>query len=249
MLRPDPAFRWESFASGLEAQGYEVSRQPEASPKPDDVLVLWNRYPQREVIASRYELAGAKVLIAENGYLGREWRGGFWYSLSIGQHNGAGRWPDGEAERWDSWGVELSPWRDDGGETVVLGQRGFGHPSVRSPAGWERVVAKKLGDAGVKARIRQHPGERKAKSIEEDLQDASCVVTWGSGGALKALLMGIPVYHAFARWIGSLASAPFSVPLRQPFRGDRLPMFRRLAWAMWEIEEIAGGEPFRCLLK
>lgn len=85
-------------------------------------------------------------------------------------------------------------------------------------------------------------------ALQDDLANAWAVATWGSGAALKALLMGVPVFHAFPQWIGKAAARPFRCPIEEPFLDDRLPMFRRLAWAIWSADEIARGEPFRCLL-
>ena len=36
--------------------------------------------------------------------------------------------------------------------------------------------------------------------------------------------------------------------LADPFLGDRLPAFHRLAWAQWTVDEISTGAPFRHLL-
>lgn len=254
LLRPEPTFRFDAFASGLASLGFEITNEAKRDPKPGDVLVLWNRYAQREPVARTYERAGATVLIAENGYLGREWRGGVWYALSVGHHNGAGRWPEGSPERWDGWNVELKPWRDGGDEVVILAQRGFGHEDVREPRGWPRRAMLALQAAGIKARIRRHPGERgklerRDDGLSADLANASACVTWASGAAFKALVMGIPVFNGFRQWIGKDAARLFKCPLAEPFLGDRLPMFRRLAWAMWDTEELASGEAFRCVLR
>ena len=84
--------------------------------------------------------------------------------------------------------------------------------------------------------------------LEDDLRDAWACITWGSGAALKALTLGIPVFHGMPNWIGAGAALPMHADLEHPARGDRLPAFRRLAWAMWNLQEIESGEPFRRLL-
>lgn len=147
----------------------------------------------------------------------------------------------------------MSPWRADGTEIVVLAQRGIGCPGVAEPRGWAHQTADILRVRTERpVRIRQHPGERgmaTATPLEHDLRNAWACVTWGSGAALKALLMGVPVFHGLKRWIGAPAALPWTDDLERPFRGDRLPMFERLAWAIWSLEEIQSGEPFRHLLK
>lgn len=203
-----PAFRIDAFTSGLQANGYTITSRPVPPKNRDDVLVIWNRHMSKDSLARKYEAVGGRVIVAENGYLGREWRGSVWYALSLGQHNGAGQWPDGGGDRWDSFGVELQPWRDGGTDIVILAQRGIGHPKVREPNGWSQRVRGELSSrTRRKVRLRAHPGERKPPvSLEDDLATAWAVVTWGSAAALRALAWGIPAFHGFPAWIGADAA-------------------------------------------
>jgi hypothetical protein len=247
LIRHDPAYRHEAFAAGLRAAGYQVTESQE--PRPGNLLVIWNRYGRYDQLARRYEDAGGTVLVAENGYLGRDWRSGHWYALAKNFHNGAGDWKVGGPERWDSWGVEPQPWRD-GREIVVLATRHIGPAGVAEPHGWSTAIAEQLRKQTHRpVRIRRHPGERPATPLEQDLADAWAVVTWGSGAALKALMMGVPVFYGFPQWIGASAGKRIEEGIAERAMPDRLPMFRRLAWAMWSTDEISTGEPFRCLLR
>lgn len=246
-----PPYRGELIAAGLQACGYKVSYTPDNDPRPGDVFVMWNRYGMREKIAQSYERAGGHVLVVENGYFGRDWRNEHWYAISKGHHNGGGAWREGGPERWDRFGIELQPWRTDGQEIVVLASRGFGAEAVREPKGWSQAIVRDVEKRiGRRVRVRAHPGpdKGKAKPLEQDIANSYAVVTWGSTAALKALVMGIPVFHGFPKWIGAGAARPFEHDIQDRFLGDRLPMLRRLAWAMWEKREIEKGEPFRWLL-
>lgn len=249
MIRPLPEFRLDAFRTGLERCGYAVRTAPPASAGADDLLVIWNRGRINAKLAKLYDAARASVLVAENGYLGREWRGGVWYAIARDHHNGAGAWPDGGPGRWESFGVELAPWRQDGDALVVLAQRGIGESHLCGTRAWAQQTAAALAKRTRRpVRIRWHPGEPPYRvSLEDDLRDAFAVVTWSSGAALKALLLGVPVFYGCPSWIGRDAARPLSDELESPFLGDRLPMLRRLAWAMWNVDEIATGEPFRCL--
>lgn len=222
-------------------------------PRPGDVLVLWNRYDTWDLVAKRFERAGCAVVVAENGYLGREWRDGIWYAISLNRHNGAGSWRLGSESRWDSWDVELKPWRTQGDHVLVLPARGIGVPPVVQPGDWlDKALADLKRRTKRPIRVRRHPGTDKPCPVDHgllaELEGAHCVVTWGSGAALKAIAAGVPVFHGFPQWIGAGAALPQSADLEQPFLGDRLPMFRRLAWAMWRLDEIERGEPFAALL-
>lgn len=240
LIRQGMSDRREMFAEGLRSLGYSIANG--GSPRPGDVLVTWNRYGPSDCAARQYEAAGASVIVAENGYMGKAWKGSAWFALSLGQHNGAGRWTVGGPKRWDSLGVELAPWRTGGDEVVVLPQRGIGPRGVAMPRDWP---AARYG------RVRPHPGLRACVPLEDDLARARCVVTWGSGAALKALAMGIPVFHAMPQWIGAPAALPLDRLGCEPKRddADRLAMFRRLAWAMWRDSEIETGDAFRWLMR
>lgn len=238
LLRNTLHYRPDAFRHGLQANGYELVDELR-HPEPDDVLVTWNRSGWRNSEAKRFEAGGARVVVVENGYLGRSWRDDKWFALALGHHNGAGMWPDGGPQRWDSYGVELEPWRSGGTDTLVLEQRGIGEPGIASPYGWADTVAPM-----VRGRIRRHPGaEQPAVSLRDDLANVAQVVTWSSGAALLALTMGVPVFYGLRNWIGATACRPLAEFAAGPVRDDaaRLAMFRSLAWAQWTVEEVASG--------
>lgn len=250
LIRDLPPYRREAFVEGLRKCGYEITDTVDTS-SPDNILVIWNRYGRFDLTAKRYEAAGCSVLVAENGYLGRDWRGEHWYALAKTAHNGAGKWRVGDESRWDNLHVDLPPWRDSGKEVVILATRHIGVRGIAEPFGWAENVFQRIRRSGFKVRVRSHPGEFKCIPLDQDLANAKAVVSWGSGGALKAMLWGIPAVYGFDRWIGKDAATPLEVFLSGAYNvyRDRLTMFRRLAWAMWKTDELATGEPFACLLK
>lgn len=244
-IRDAVHYRRDAFVSGLQRCGFRVQKgAPNGGGNKGDILVIWNRYGQNHRVATLFEQRGLAVLVAENGYLG-DILGKTMLAMSRSHHNGAGVWPEGGPERWDALGVDLMPWRPIGGETVILPQRGIGPPGVAMPARWPKEV-EKLG------RVRRHPGTNKTGvSLRQDLSNASAVVTWGSGAAIKALVWGIPAFHAFPQWIGAPAARPLKHMGMGPRCDDaaRLAMFRRLAWAQWTLDEITSGEAIKRLLE
>lgn len=254
MIRADPWYRRESFRKGLQACGYEIrDTAPTADSTGADLLVIWNRYGHYHAIACAHEAKGGRVIVAENGMLGREWLGEYWYSLTNALPGCAGDFDQGGPERWDSFGVGLCEWRKTGRTVILLAQRGIGPPGVAMPGGWDRAMAEKIKAHGYTLRTRAHPGEKRAVPLEQDLADAICTVSWSSGAALKGLALGVPAYHGLKGWVGDLASwrlqdtlSPFQ--LLAPPLPDRLPMFQRLGWTMWRIREIETGEPFQRLI-
>jgi hypothetical protein len=251
MLRHSLHYRRESFSAGLKNAGFEVVDHL-ATPRPGDLLLVWNLYGGYYEQAQFFKSCGATVVVTENGWLGKNWLGKDWFSLSLNHHVGAGDWNHEGPQRWDSFGVALQPWRQGKGETIVLGQRGIGERGYASPNRWAERTRAQLGCG----RIREHPGNvahgATTPTLERDLSKATDVVTWASGAALLALMMGIPVWCALPQWIGASAGLPLSE--FSPGNGKRddaarLEMFRRMAWAMWTLEEIRTGEPFLRLLR
>lgn len=256
MIRPGLPYRSEAFAAGLGAAGYDVLVRP---PPPGDVtadtvLVTWNRTPHNARDADIVEKRGGTVLVSENGYLGKGSDGYPLYAMARNHHSGAGEWPEGDAGRWDSLGINPAPWRTAGDAILVLGQRGIGHPAIAMPRGWDRRIADELRKRTKRPiKFRPHPGNERTRppglrSLKDDLHNCHAVVTWNSAAGLRAIIAGIPVFCAFPKWIGAAASRALDHDLDDPFLGDRLPMLRRLAWAQWSISEIKAGLPFARLL-
>ena len=246
-LQTRPYYRQELFRSGFERLGYQVAPNLLTDPKPGDVLVLWNRMRHEDAHARRYEDAGATVLIAENGYIGADQKGGKLLALARRHHNGAGEWRVGAPERWT---MPLKPWRTDGSFILVLPQRGIGAPGVAMPNGWAMATLRMLrARTNREVRLRAHPGGSEEEPYKA-LEGAWAAVTWGSGAAIKALYAGIPVFYDFPSWIGASAGVCLKkcADLERPFLGDRLPMFQRLSWAQWTSVELQSGEAFAWLL-
>lgn len=258
LIRGEPAYRREAFAAGLEAAGYAVQGAPRETPTPDDVLIIWNRYDRFAAHAMQFESAGARVVVAENGVFGRDWRGEAWYSLAM-QYPAAigGTFPRSGPDRWRSWNVPILDWQRGGNEVVVFAQRGIGPPGLAQPTDWHRKAAEQLAGSlrkhrntrHFRVRIREHPGERFCLPLEADLQHACCTVSWSSSAALKGLLLGIPTSYGCAEWCGRFAGSPFAAGKLQVTEKEREPILEVLAWSTWNVGEISSGEPFVRLLR
>lgn len=223
-IRTQLSYRRDAFERGLQAAGLKPGNASNC-----DVFVTWNRIHSMNQLARQVEARGGVVLVAENAAWGKGFLGEAWFSLARTYHNTAGMFPVGGPERWDSLGVDLAPWRPDGGETVGLTQRGIGSPPTAQPRDWHPPGCD---------RIRAHPGVNPCVPLETDLARASRVVTWGSGAAIKALMLGIKVESHMPRWIGEQDNTD----------AGRLNMLRSLAWAQWRMAEIESGETFARLL-
>lgn len=245
LLRPGPHRRRDVFDAGLKAAGFDVVTDLQTAPAADDVLLIWNRYGGYNDWAERFEAVGARVIVAENCPLGNDFRGGSYAIACRHVAMTGGEIPEGGPERWDSFAVDLRPWRDLGGSVLILEQRGIGHPDVRSPSLWAERAQKITA-----GRIRRHPGNQPPTvPLHDDLRKVSHVITWSSAAAVQALIAGVPIWHEHPRFCCAAAGRPLSEWPALPRRDDeaRLRVLRRLAWAIWSLDEIATGEPLRRL--
>lgn len=256
LTRSDVCYRHDAFSAGLAACGYEVrTNNPEG--KPGRVLLIWSRYGQYHDIATKFEAAGGRVLVAENGYIGP---GGIsphsmnprcWYALGRGAHNDATAIPYCGPERWAALGVELQPWRTDGGHILVCPNRSFGIPERMMPSDWANDVVRRLRKVTQREiRVRPHPGNGPAKKpLADDLVGAWACVIWSSSSGVSALVAGVPVVCEAPYWIAKDAALSFNqFSSMAPHFRDRLPALQRLSWGQWHIDEIASGEAFRAVL-
>lgn len=244
-IRPQPHYRADAFHAGFERLGYTIARA--GNPKScEDVLCIWNRQGPDDADAGRWERAGGTVVVAENGYIGRDRSGRQLYALSLGQHHVG---VDGDDDRLSGLGVELEPWRD-GEHVLICAQRGIGSRLMASPRDWHVKMNQSLRNCGRPVRIRMHPGNFAPKvALEDDLENAYACVVWSSGSGVKALSLGVPVFYAAPRWIcEDAALRPES--LATPCRDDekRRMAFGRMARSQFTVDEIASGMPFRRLL-
>jgi hypothetical protein len=234
LLKEGLHYRRDAFENGARANGFEVVSELNR-PEPDDLLVVWNRQGHGHNVACKFDAVGARVIVAENGYMGKDWLGKTWYALSRDYHNGAGRTPNNGPERWQSIGFELSPMRQNTGRPVLLPQRGIGCAGVAMPSDWLTTAKAQHSSA----RIRLHPGQNKAVGVVDDCIDAAYVVTHGSGAGIKCMAAGIPCFTTWAKWIAASGCG---------FEDNRQKMFERLAWAMWTIEEVKNGKAIETML-
>ncbi len=248
-------YRHSTFSEGLAAAGFSVSKVPPAKVLPGDVLLIWNRYGYFHEQALRFERQGGTVIVAENGYLGRDEQGRQLFAMALRGHNGSGVWPSGDGSRFAQLGIELKPWRTQGSKIVVRGQRGIGAPGMASPAGWHQKIRDQIRAIAPRRIIQviEHPGNGAESNQDhnEYLKTAHALVIWSSSVGVKALVMGVPVFFCSPCWVCSEAGLRGVANLETPLMSDelRLAALQRMAWAQWRLQEIASGEAFKELLK
>lgn len=262
LIREGPHYRRNAFLEGLRHNGFTVSvNQPPDGPHAGNVLVIWNRYGDRHFIAERFEKAGGRIVVAENGYMGRDAQGRQFYALSADWHQRPlievrSQKAEGRSSRFDALGIPLAPWREKGEHILICSQRCFGVPPHAHERKWPGQMANELRRYTKRPiRIRWHPedkgvppADRTKRRLEEDLVGCHAVVVWSSTAGVKSLIAGVPVFRCGPDFIAQDA-APLGIDaIEQPWMGDRMPALERAAWGQWSVDEIESGTPFRLWL-
>ena len=251
LLRTNPHYRHNSFINGFKHLGYNVHTVYKNQPiYESDVIVIWNRYSNYHKLACKFEQANAHVIIAENGFIGKDSNGCQYYSIAKSRHNGHGTWYVGQDDRFNQLGIEIKPWRTDGDHILVCPQRGIGLPPVAMPNDWTKNILNKLKRITKRPiRLREHPGtlREKQRSLQSDLENCWAIVIWCSSAGVEGILSGIPVFYTAAHWIMEDAASNNLSLLNNPLLVDRNLAIQRMSWAQWNISEIELGIPFQHL--
>lgn len=246
-IRKEPFYRRDAFEKMLAKHGYRVCPHGIHPDSKEDLLILWNRKKGADDnVANDWEARGGTVLVAENAYVQKVDK--TYYALSVHGHNGSGWFPVGDEDRFAKLGYEVKDYVLREGYALVCGQRGIGSPLMASPVQWAERAARKLTADGVRAKLRQHPGNFVAKvPLLDDLKKAASCVIWSSGSGVRAMIEGLPVFFDAPHWICSSAGWRFNTSLvKHPpavSNEDRYRALNRMAHGQWHFEEIATGEP------
>lgn len=247
-------YRREAFINGFAKLGYIVARgQPCVPLGPQDVAVIWNKTARSEQTMQMARKGEGALMVAENGYFGKDANGHQPYALALDGHNGSGRWYAPDASRLEKVGLAFEPIKPAGdGKIVVADQRGIGSPLMRSPDkfGENTVDLLKRRLPHREVVLRTHPGRHQpTRTLDEDLDGCDALVVWSSNSATLALQKGIPVHYCAPTMVSAGASKPFQPTLTERFtEADRHEAFSRMAWAQWFLDEITSGEALEALL-
>lgn len=234
----------EYFEEGLQRLGYKTTLGDIHEPEKNDVLIVWNRKSSNIDKIKRFEKAGSRVIVSENGYIGTDENGARLICLALSHHLGKGRWFIGKAPRHHNHHFKIKPWRKNGEEIVILAQRGIGESTDLM---WAELLCEKLIKQTKRSiRIRPHPG-KDPPALEPDLDRAYAVITYASAAAIKAIAYGVPAFYLMPEWVGK-QGAVFGTDIEKPFKGDRTPMFHTVGWAQWTPDEVWTGKAFKGLL-
>lgn len=212
-----------------------------------------------------------RVIFVESCLLGRiahpaknsHWRVGVDHFML---HEGKFGWRDDcPSDRFEELGLKVKPW-NDGGDYVLLGLQILNDASLLGLDYYEwtnNILEEILEKTDKNIRIRLHPltDEKRwpkhmdvrrffnedritisqGNTLEEDLANAHCMVTYSSGSGIDAILAGVP--H-IAMHPGSMVypiSGHSIEDINDPPKPDRTNVLNNLAYSQWTPGEMQEG--------
>jgi hypothetical protein len=176
-----------------------------------------------------------------------------WFSVGFDDIKGFGTYPiqDQNDQRWDSFGLEIAEWKDDGKYILVLGQHEIGvstcHIDVLE---WYRDIIQELNKYDFPVRFRKHPNQKvlpagnyklaKDKSLQDDIKSAIFVIGRTTNALNYAIPLGVPVITPDPMAI-AYPMASHELDIGKLVRPDREQWCYDLAWTQFSTTEIENG--------
>ena len=274
----------ENLAQGLEAAGVEFQFKECADYRPDDGDIAMVHGWKKEILAGKpYDRApiidgqlsqGKHVICMERGLYGN--REDFNVFAWDGLH-GSGRWDhiqDMPPDRWESHGMRLEPWSNDGEEILVCAQVPWdANVNDVDHLDWLEETMHLIRDRSNRPiAFRAHPKIRNRhgatgygrvlnalpantricdsrQPVHADLQRAFACVCWNSNTAMDAVIAGVPAFTFHKNAIAYEVTCHDLDQISDPPRIDREQWAWNLAYKQWTMDEVASGKFWHCVGK
>lgn len=168
-------------------------------------------------------------------------------------------------DRWHQLRLELQPWRTQGSHVLILGQMRFSastyHLDILEWYGHAARQIRQITDRPIV--LRAHPNQtllpkidvpdfqiltnQQLGDITTDIRNAWCVITKTSNGAVDAVVQGIPAITDDPMCMAYSVAEHDITRVEQPNQPERDRWLCDLAYAQWNINEMAEGLPWRHL--
>jgi hypothetical protein len=217
-------------------------------------------YPRGEIIKQQRDRA-LDYIVLETGYINRGAGPDNHYAFGWNGLNGRADFrnkgmPGDRAAKLDE---VMQPWRDDGDYVLLCGQVPWDAScDFEDHVPWlNRAVAEIDRNTHRKIIFRPHPLARipplegcaySQLDLQDDLEDAWCVVNFNSNSGVDSIMAGIPV---FTFDVGSMV---YSVSrhdweIEAPVMPDRQQWLNDIAYAQWTPDELRSGEAWQHILR
>lgn len=246
----------DAFVAGLRAHGLEPEERRADDWRVSDLAVVWAHRDTK--LHDMQRKAGKHYLVLERGYIGDIENRRRWTSCGYDGLNGRADFCNADArpDRWEQhFAGAMQPWKDGGDYALLMGQvRGDASLAGVDIAAWYAEAAQALGEFGWTVMFRPHPryptqapdgAYTLVGGLDSALSDAGVVCTWNSSSAVDAVLSGVATI-AVDR--GSMAwNVALNAIVSGFVRPDRTEWAARLAYTMWNDDELASGHAWEHL--
>lgn len=258
---------WHAFRSGLDRLGLcHADHDPDAN-----VAVIWSlvwagRMRANQEIWRQFRSSGRPVIVLEVGALQR----GTTWKVAVNGLGSNALWGQGFQEnRPQKLGLDLMPWQQNGQHIVIALQRPDSEQWVGQPAvsSWlSQTVYELQRHTARPIHVRMHP--RKSVNIppscrlerpralagtydnfdfDQSVRQAWAVINWNSGAAVRAAMLGVPVFVGDSSLAAPVGNLDWS-QIENPRMPDRSRWLTELSHTEWTLDEIASGYAIQRLM-
>jgi len=171
------------------------------------------------------------------------------------------------SDRFKELGLTIKPWRKKGDHVLIVGQNMYDASLFGLDFElWVKNTIQHLRRYTDRPIVfRDHPENKNQMknmvetykwwnvsysnegTINDDLKNAHCTVSYTSGSTIDSILAGVPVIPCSEyNFVWPISSHQLS-EIENPKLGERTQLLYDLAYAQWSVEEIRQGKPWHHL--
>jgi hypothetical protein len=139
---------------------------------------------------------------------------------------------DRPGDRWDRLGIKPRPWRANGNQIVIIPPSEW-YVQLMNCKGWLAYTRNTLEKHTQRPIVVKHG----KGGLEQELQGAWAVVTYGSVAGIEAAILGVPVFSGPICPTLPITAGTLE-QIESPTLHERRPWLCSLAYANWRISEI-----------
>jgi hypothetical protein len=215
---------------------------------PPDVYPCIGCSPQLAPLLAKWKATGRKWIGWDRGYLRRVFATWLpkaeslersYYRWHVGSYQ-MGRIRECPDDRWRALGLHGYPraWRR-GGSKIVIADTLPDYWLVRGlPTNWSLLMRDKLRQETKREIVVRH--KESSTPLEQELQDAWCLVTHGSIAAVEAVIMGCPVFVDAESAAATMGRIGYD-DLEHPVYPERQAWLNSLAYSQFNELELVDG--------
>jgi hypothetical protein len=252
----------QAFLAGCQRIGIKTVENNERA----DVAVIWSmlwagRMRENQRIWNKFRSSGRPVVVLEVGGLrrGHTWR------VGLNGVNGQGYFgvPATDDLRAKELGLQLTPWRTDGGPVLICMQRRESQQwgDMPEPVSWlDSTIQQLRRFTDRHIIVRPHPRQRieglwpnvsfqypqKLENTYDcydfDPFNAWAVINWNSNPGMQSVIAGVPAFVGPDSLAKPVANSDYS-QIENPRMPDRQQWVNNLAYTEWTLPELYSGIP------